>query len=204
MTSNLKLLDLRTLLVSSNEDYVNFKISDIRILTLSTREYSNPVITKLRFLNYLNELYNLDYIFNEENHIYWNISPVYLEDPSNKKRSVVRLTALNGNGKYTGYRDFIYSRIDLADYLATLGPFTHMTERYRGQSPIETVKNLIAQELSEGEVDIQESTVDEVTTFTITVVDDNSPLWYGSGSVSITDIPEISKVVPVHSIVLMD
>ncbi len=201
MTS-INLDGLSSLALVKAETKVN--LDGVSALALIYTPPNNSITTKLRFLNYLNVLYNLDYVFTEENHIYWNISPVYLEDPSNKKRSVVRLTALNGNGKYTGYRDFIYSRIDLADYLATLGPVTHMTERYRGQSPIEAVKNLIAQEFSEGEVDIQESTVDEVTTFTITVVDDNSPLWYGSGSVSITDIPEISKVVPVHSIVLMD
>lgn len=172
-----------------------------RYLVQETLDISD--VSKLRLLRYLNDLYQLDYVFTPSNLKFWNFSPLYIEDPENPKRTVVRLTALNGNGKYTGYRDFVYNRINLTDY-CRLVEKQFITDRYQDQEDLDTIYNLLGQEIGSTDVDITVSTDGDVTIYRIEAVDPNSLLWYGVGEVRVSDIPDISTVIPINSFTMSD
>lgn len=182
----------------------NVNLDGISSLALIRVREDLTAVSKINFLNHISVQYNLNYIFNDLNVGFWNISPIYLKDPTNPKRSVIRLSALDGNGSYSGYRDLVYNRMDIADYMSTLGELTHSTTRYRGFSQLSTIKNLLALEFSEDEVEILEETIGDITKFTITIVDDNSLLWYGTGSISVSDIPDISTVIPLNTVIMSE
>ncbi len=96
----------------------SINLDGIAILSLVRITTKPTDLTKLKFLNKLSQLYSLKYSFNSSNIKYWNISPLYFADPEDKKKTTIRLSALNGNGTYSGYKDFTYNRINLADYMS--------------------------------------------------------------------------------------
>ncbi len=182
----------------------SINLDGIAILSLVRITTKPTDLTKLKFLNKLSQLYSLKYSFNSSNIKYWNISPLYFADPEDKKRTKIRLSALDGNGSFSGYKDFEYNRIDVGDYLSSLGSSNSASNRYLGEHDLDSIKNLIAQEFSEGEVSISEEIVGEFIKYTVTVTDPESLLWYGSGSISVKDIPELSSIIKLNELILID
>lgn len=163
----------------------------------------NSDVTKLIFLEQLNKHLNLGYSFTPSTLKYWHLSPLKIVDPENKKVTRVRISALNGNGKYSGFRDFTYNRIDLADYCKSL-TLHSISDAYLSSDDSETIYNLLGLRFSTGEVDITVTELEGVTTYTVTVVDENSLLWYGTGQIVVTNLPHVSKFIKTNSLVFFD
>ena len=145
---------------------------------------------------------NLGYSFTPSTLKYWHLSPLKIVDPENKKVTRVRISALNGNGKYSGFRDFTYNRVDLADYCKSLSLHS-ISDAYLSSDDSETIYNLLGLRFSTGEVDISVTEVDGVTTYTVTVVDENSLLWYGTGQIVVANLPHVSKFIKTNSLVFL-
>lgn len=195
---NLKQVDQRYLVHEMNS--ANFIVNH-RYLVQEVIDNSD--VTKLIFLEQLNTHLNLGYSFAPSNLKYWHLSPLKIVDPENKKVTRVRISALNGNGKYSGFRDFTYNRVDLADYCKSL-TLHSISDAYLSSDDSETIYNLLGLRFSTGEVDISVTELEGVTTYTVTVVDENSLLWYGTGQIVVANLPHVSKFIKTNSLVLFD
>lgn len=156
-----------------------------------------------QFLAYLNVNYSLNYNFSPETYRYWHVSPAFRVDPEDPRRVTVRVSALNGNGVYSGYRDFTYNRMDVGEYLSTLGELS-ITDAYVADDLRTTIQQLIGIDFDSTGVVLDSTVVDGVTEYTIEVTNENNLLWYGRGTVRVKDIPGIDTVIRVTGIILAD
>lgn len=165
---------------------------------------TNPrTIAMMAFLSRLNIFYSMGYPFTELNIRYWNVSPVFEKIAGDPSAVVLRLTALNGNRVYTGYRDFTYNRMNLADYMGLLST-AQMTRVFETDNPIDTMHRLIGVQFYDGEAELTVTEGDGFVDYTISVLDDQSFLWYGSGTVRIADIPHMDSFIIHNDLHLTD
>lgn len=150
-----------------------------------------PNSTKVNLLNYLKINFNAL----TDDITKWHFSPILLLDPDNDLSSTrVRISGLDGNRLYNGYRDFTYTRIDLNttnQYNRTV----HVKLLDYDLDPLDMFYDLSGVRLSAEEVDIEVDIIDRIGTVTATIKDPGNLLWFGTVTFTITSIPHISELI---------